>query len=384
MSIFTCEFETDATFGVDSRKEVGKKLAGYNCTKVLILADEAMFKFGRVDELKEIISAEGMNVVTYQTELGEPAAAKCDRAYEFTKDQGIDGVVALGGGATIDTAKVVCKLMANGGKSDDYIGYGVAAGNKLFKPLIAMPTTAGTGSEVNWGGMCSDSQDRKSAVRHPATLAVIDPVYTYGLPQTVTANTGIDALSHCAENLFNTAITPNPMADMCAMRGVELAFKWLPIAYKDGSNEEARYWMSFAALLGGYCLKLRRLNFGHSIANQFSDRYHWPHGVGAGLGLAVIVRYGAKYIPEMTIKLAKALNMEVPDNGDLTELGEKVVEAFDNLLKTVGMKNMKELGVEEEFIETMTEQIKGDTKWKVTPAPDFDKMKSAIYESYNY
>jgi len=371
-------------FGVDSRLELSKKMKAFGGTKTLIFADEAMFRLGFMEELEKLLQAEGIDLVTYQVEAGEPSAPKCDKAYKLVKEQKVDGVVGLGGGAAMDTAKIVCKLLANGGKADDYMGYGSAAGPNKFSPLIMMPTTSGTGSEVNNAAVCESSEGEKGGIFHSASLAIVDPVYTYGLPKSVTANTGIDALGHATENLFNTANTPHLMSDTLAMQCISLVFKWLPVVYEDGTNKEARMWMSYAALLGGYCLRLRKLTYGHSMANQLSNRCHWPHGLGASIGLAAVVRYGTKSIPEFTRLTAQALGYGNPSDDELPAMGEKIVEAYDKLQKSVGMKSLRERGIEKKFIEKMTEEIKKDTKWRVSTPPDFQLMKQSMYDSYDY
>lgn len=384
MATWLNEMIPAALFGVDARLETGKKLKGYGCKRVLLFADELMVQMKFADELVKCINDEGIEAEIFEVKMGEPTAQRCDAAYEELKDKEFDGVVGLGGGATMDLTKVVCKLFANGGKTDDYMGYGNPAGNTNYAPLIELPTTAGTGSEVNTGAMCTSSNGNKGAVAQLATLAIIDPVYTYSVPAAVTAFTGVDALGHLTENLFNTENQEQLISDMMAMRGIETVFKWLPEAYKDGSNKEARKQMSYAALLGGYCMRVRKLTFGHSMANQFSDKYHLPHGICAGLGLAAVVRYGVQNIPSFTRQLACALGIAVPENGDLKEVGAQIVKKYDELLKSLGMKSMKEHGMEKEFIETMVENIKGDTKWKIMTPPDFDLMKQAMYDAYDY
>ncbi len=382
--MFTIDLNPPALFGPDARKEIGKKLREYGCTKrAMILCDEVMEQLGFVSELTDKIKEEGIESVIYIAEAGEPTASKCDRAYEFANAHDIDGMVGLGGGATMDTAKICCKLLANGGKTDDYFGYTNTAGNKLFHPLILMPTTAGTGSEVNTHAVAESSEGKKGGIAHVASLAIVDPFFTYNLPASITANTGIDALAHATENLFNTENVYHLFTDTIAIQAIRLVFRWLPEAYENGENQEARMWMSYAATLGGYCLRLRKLTFGHSMANSLSNRMHWPHGIGASIGLAAVIRYGTENIPSFTQKLAEALDLACPE-GTEKEVGKRIVAMYDALQKRVDMKNMKEHGIESEFIEQMVEEIKMDSKWKIMTPPDFEVMKTSMYSAYNY
>ncbi len=388
MSVWTMDMDPGVVFGVDSRKKTGQKLKDYQATKVLLLYDEIMGKMGCAQELSDIIQAEGMEVVLYEAEVGEPTYAMVNRVADFAMEHQIDGIVGLGGGATMDTAKLAGRVLANGGRAEDFLGYTKSQNDftyKTFRPIIVLPTTAGTGAEVNTAISCITPEGKKSNARHRATLAIIDPTYTYSLPKSITANTGIDALTHAAESLCNSKAMPNYMADTIEKECVKLIFKWLPIAYEDGSNKEAREWMSYAAMLGGYAIKLRKTTFGHAIGHRFANRYHWPHGFNCSLGLAALVRYNVTGDPDSTKLLAECCGVACPEGADMVEVGKQVVEKFDALQKAVGMKSMKEMGVEESFCDFIADDVSKDTKWTIVPnPPDFELMRKALHESYDY
>lgn len=388
MAIWTMDMDPGVIFGVDSRKRTGQKLKEYGATKVVFIYDAVMGSLGHAAEMEEIIRQAGLAVIPYEAEVGEPTYAMVNRLADFVMEQQADGIVGLGGGATMDTAKFAGRVIANGGRAEDYLGYTKSQNDltyKTFRSIIVLPTTAGTGAEVNTAVSCITPEGKKANGRHRATLAIIDPVYTYGLPKSITANTGIDALAHAAESLCNSRAMPNPMADLIEKEAVKLVFQWLPIAYEHGDNKEAREKMCFAAMLGGYAIKLRKTTFGHAIGHRFADRYHWPHGFNCSLGLAALVRYNVTGDPESTRILAECCGVDCPPDADMTEVGKKVVEKFDALLKGVGMKNMKELGVEEEFCDFIKEDVSKDTKWTIVPnPPDFELMGKALHESYDY
>lgn len=378
----------NALFGPGVRLLTGEKMKEFNATKVLIVHDTVMKELGYADELVENIKAAGLDAVLYEMEPGEPSSGKVDRAYEQVLAMGgIDGIVGLGGGAAMDTAKMIGKLLVNGGKSEDYLGYTNTTVAKPFHPLIALPTTAGTGSEVNGGLVCEiESQHLKATSPASATLALIDPTYTYKLPKSITASTGIDAMAHAIESLCNSASMPNWMADTLGKETVKLGLKWLPLAYAGGpENEEARNWMSYIAALGGYTVWLRKSTFGHAIANQLSNAFHIPHGVGCGIGLAAVMRYNITGDYAATRLLAPCFGIDCPEDANMEEVGQKVFEKFDALLKELELPSMKKLGIPESFIAEAAAGIRSDTKWAIVPnPPDFDLMEKCMHDSYDF
>jgi alcohol dehydrogenase class IV len=386
MGNWIIDMDPGVVFGEDSRKVTGDKLKEYGATKVMLLHDEIMTSLGYTKDLSDIIREAGMEVIAYQTRLGEPKSGWVDEAARFALENKADGLVGLGGGATIDTAKFVGKLLANGGNAEDYLGYTNTSGSKTFRPIIVLPTTSGTGAEVNTALACdNESRGRKAFTMQRATLAIIDPTYTYGLPKEVTANTGIDALTHAAESLCNSAAMPNWMADTLGKECVKLVFEWLPTAYNEPGNKDARAWMSYAAMLGGYTIKLRKTTFGHALAQPIGNTYHYPHGVCCSVGMAAVVRYNVTGDPASTRLLAGCCGVPCPEDADMIAVGNEVVKRFDGLQKAVGMKNMRELGIPKDFVNEMVDQVSKDEKWKVVPnPPDFELLRKVTHESYDY
>ena len=385
MSVFSINLSPNVLFGTDSHKQLGKKLKEFGCTKALIIYDMAMGKLGYTDELTQLAEAEGVSAVAYQTEAGEPSSDNIDRAYAFALENNVDGVVGFGGGSSLDTAKFVGLMLANGGKAHEYLGYTNNKASKRFSPIITMPTTSGTGAEVTAGLICvNDETKGKTSTLSSVTYSIVDPMYTLGLPQEFTAGTGIDALSHALESVCNTKDIQHWIADTLGAECIRLCFKWLPVAYNDGSNLEAREWMSYAALLGGYTISNRKTTYGHLFANQVSDTYHYPHNVGVSVALSSVVRYNAKANPETNRIVARAIGIDCPDNADMAEVGKKIIQATDQLQKAVGMKTMKELGLDQKFLDTSIENMKKNDKWKIVPAqPDWDIVKQSLYEAFN-
>lgn len=378
----------NAVFGKNARRETGTILNEYGCHKVALLYDETMAPLGFMEEMRQIITDVGIAVVSYQAAAEEPTSSELDKFVAVCQAENIDGIVALGGGSIMDTAKLVGKVLANGGRTVDYLGGYTAldVGNKVFEPIVAIPTTAGTGSESCWGIMClNEDTGIKTFARHPVTRAVVDPVYCMDLPADITAYTGMDALAQCAECLVNSHSMPNFMADVLAKEGLALAVKYLPIAVHEPHNEEARENMCWSAMLSGYAITLRKTSSGHAIANQLSDTYHLPHGVGVGCGMAALARYNVHGDPETTRIWAPLFGIDCPADADMAEVGQKVVGALDALQKDIGMKNMKDLGIPEDFCDTAAENIAKDKKWTIVPnPPDFKLLRRCLHESWDY
>ena len=379
MGVFSTDQNPVALFGVDARKQVGTELKKLGVKKAMVIADAFMVDNGKAEELAGYIKEAGIETAMYKAEIGEPTSSICDNAANFARDNAVDGMVALGGGATMDTAKIACKLVANGGKTDDYLGYANTAGNNPIMPLLLLTTTSGTGSEVSVRAAVESDAGVKGAINQGGTMAIVDPTYTFSVPPTITANTGIDALTHAAECLFNCENVEHFMADMYAKESIKLIFENLPTAYADGNNVQARINMSYASMLAGFCLHLRKLTYGHSAGNQISCRIHCPHGVSVSATLPSVIRYGVKNIPTFKKHLCECLNIENDE-----EAADVLIKKFDDLQKGLNMKNMKELGIERDMIEDMVTEIKKDSKWKVMTPPDFDIMKETLYEAWDY
>ena len=378
----------NAEFGKDARKQTGNILKEYACKKVALIYDKTMAPLGFLLEMKGIIESAGIAAVPYEAAEGEPVSSELDKFAAVCRAEGIDGIVALGGGSVMDTAKLAGKILANGGRAVDYLGGYTAlnVGTEVFSPIVAVPTTAGTGSESCWGIMClNEDNGIKTFTRHPITRAVVDPIYCMDLPPYITAYTGMDALTQCAECLVNTHAMPNFMADALAKEGLALAVKYLPVAVHEPHNEEAREKMCWAAMLSGYAITLRKTSSGHAIANQISDTYHLPHGVGVGCGMAALVRYNVRGDPETTRIWAPLFGIDCPENADLTAVGQQIADQLDALQKDIGMKSMKQLGIPESFCDTIADNVAKDKKWAIVPnPPDFALLRKCLHDSWDY
>lgn len=366
-------------FGVGASEKLGSVLKEYHSRKVIFIADPVMVQLGYADKLKDNMEAAGMQVSVFSEIKGEPDVDTCNEAILQAKEFGADAVAALGGGSACDIGKIVGLLLGNEGDLLDHVRGGkYFAKGRHFDPIICLPTTAGTSADITIGAVLSVN-GKKSSVKSRASVSIVDPQFTYGLPASITATTGIDAMCHAVESFTNH--TPNWMADLMEETAIELIYKYLPRAYKDGSDEEARVMMSYAVALTGYGFADRSTTVGHALANAICDKYHLTHGVACALGLFAVVRYNVCDNPEKMARIAKAIGIDTAGKTS-EEYGREVVAAFDQFQKDLGFKTMKEMGIPREFLEKAAKDLPENYRFKGNKyAPNFEYVTKAILES---
>lgn len=274
-------------FGVGAISELGKQLKELGASRCLVVCDR--FLRGRVEQMQsEIpeIAAIFSDVEENPQLSGVNASIALIRAHRLT------AVVGIGGGSTMDTAKFAAAIAP---ESDDALPY--FRGERPFPadrlPMIAVPTTAGTGSEVTQVSVISCGKEKKT-INHPVfmpKLAIVDPALTLTVPPRTTMNTGLDAMAHALEGYWSK--NHQPISDALAVQAVRLVLENLETAYRDGSNLEARTNMSLAALLGGLSFALPKTAGSHACSYPLSEDYHLPHGEACAFTLDSFVRINA-------------------------------------------------------------------------------------------
>ena len=273
------------------------------------------------------------------------------RAGAVYAEEGCDGLVALGGGSSLDTAKAVGVVVAHGGSIAEY-EYGRTRLTRRIPPLVAVPTTSGTGSEVTLWAVITDHERRiKFNVGGTpligAHVALLDPELTLGLPPAVTAATGMDALSHGIE--CYTCDYHQPLTDAFALHAIELVARWLREAVADGENLEARSQMAYAALLGGLSYGTESAGAAHAMSQSAGGVHDCPHGALTARVLAPVCEYNLAAAPERYARIARALAV---DSGatDPFEAGKACIDELYRLADDVGIPTMEELGFSEDEI----------------------------------
>jgi alcohol dehydrogenase class IV len=288
--------------GPGSSGRLGQAVAGFGHAKLLIVTDPMIAKLGLLNDLTTALQANGANYVVFDRITPDAPIPLIEECIEFYKNHGCDAIIAIGGGSSIDASKAVACAVANPKPLHQLAGYFKGFANPV--KLYAVPTTAGTGSEVTVAAVMSDPAAGKKMViidpRLVPKMAALDPNLMTGLPPAITAATGIDALTHAVEAFVGNWKTPQ--SDAMALSAISLIFENLPKAYHHGSDLEAREKMSLASTYAGLAFTRANVGYVHAIAHQFGGKYHTPHGLANAIMLPHVLRFS---LPSIVPKLAQ-------------------------------------------------------------------------------
>ena len=300
-------------FGAGVAGAIGERMRQLKIKKALLTTDPVMFSMGRADEVRKILESSGISAVVFSGVEPDPPIELVERVGKIYTDNRCDGVVGLGGGSSMDTAKAVALRATHTGEMREYesIVGGTAKIRPVLPPIICIPTTSGTGSEVNPYAVITDKErDVKFMLMSNhliPRLAVIDPLYCKTMPPGLTVESGIDALAHCIEGYVSLAIPYHPYFEAMAVYGAKLIGRSLIHAYKDGNDIAARTDMCMAAICGGLAF-LKGLGIGHAVTHVLGAHYHMPHGRAAIYGLLCFVKANKETCKESFIDMAQLLN----------------------------------------------------------------------------
>ena len=356
-----------AIMGSGASLRTGIKVRDLGCKKVLVVHGKGMKASGIADTIIENIQNAGVETAVFMKVRPDPPDTIIEEGAEVAKLEGVDGIVAVGGGSAMDTAKGINVLINNPPPIMQY--FGVQANLKPGLPLIFIPTTSGTGSEVtNMTVVSCTSRGNKDSVVSPVcvgTLAIVDPDLTLGLNPRMTAITGVDALAHAVESMTGGA--SNPLSDALAREAIREAVKWLPVAYEDGSNLEAREHMILASMFAGMAFTNGLVHLGHSIAHTLGAQFNIPHGLACAAALPEVIEYSSRTEWKKVAMICECLGEEVPENATPEEIGAIARKALRSFLKLVGIPNMKELGLGLEDVINVAPLITADAGFALAP-----------------
>ncbi|MEI6343562.1 MAG: iron-containing alcohol dehydrogenase [Verrucomicrobiota bacterium] len=293
VTAFDAPWRTRLVFGPGTLSRLGELAREQGIRRALLVTDPGIVAAGHVERARAILGSSGITVVVFDGVRENPTTLDIDRCLAVARDAGIDGFVGLGGGSSMDTAKGTNFLLTNGGVMKDYWGVGKATQPML--PLLAIPTTAGTGSECQSAALIADeASHRKMACLDPkaaARVALLDPELTLSQPRRVTALTGVDAITHAVE----AAVTRrrHPLSSMHAREAFVLLSRHLPTVLHEPGNLPARAAMQLGAAHAGIAIELSMLGAAHAAANPLTARFHVVHGAAVGLMLPAVVRFNA-------------------------------------------------------------------------------------------
>jgi alcohol dehydrogenase len=326
----------------------------------LIVSDAVLNELGVVKKFTDLLEQEQISSIVFDKVHPNPTASNVHDGLTILKQNNCDFVVSLGGGSPHDCAKGIALVASNGGKIADYEGLDQSKKPQL--PLIAINTTAGTASEMTRFVIITDEKRHvKMAIVDKHTtpaLSVNDPSLMVGMPASLTAATGMDALTHAIEAYVSTGATP--ITDAVALKAIELIQKYLPTAVENGTDLEAREQMAYAQFMAGMAFNNASLGYVHAMAHQLGGFYDLPHGVCNAVLLPHVQRYNAQVCPERLKNIANSLGVNVL-NMSAEEGADAAINAIETLSQKVGIPaGLKELGVKTDDISLLADNALKD------------------------
>ena len=356
---------TEITYGPNSLKEVKNIIDKQGFKNALIVTDPGISKTGLTDKL--IKHVKHINYDIYYECKPNPTVKNCNDALEKLKAINADVVIAIGGGSSIDVAKAVALLETNGGKIESYEGIDTFENGLL--PLIAIPTTAGTASEVTSFTVITDEEREYKftigGVKISPKWAVVDPVLTLTLPPSVTAATGLDALVHAIESY--TSKMANPITKALAREAIRKISRNLRQAVYNGDTLKYRDEMLMGSLLAGLAFNNTRLGNCHALSHPISAIYGVPHGIANAVLIPHVMEFNMKAVPELFADIALDMGENL-EGLTMMEKAQKAVDSVRRLAKDVGIpETFESFGIDEQNIKKMTEDALLSGNIKVNP-----------------
>ncbi|MDF2962825.1 MAG: acetaldehyde dehydrogenase [Paenibacillus sp.] len=354
--VFRYEIPTVIEFGNGSINQLAEHVQRLGGRKALIVGDPGVVRAGIVDRLNGILQKASVPCELFSDIQSDPDIESVEKGTALGKEAGCDIVVGVGGGSSLDTAKAIGLMLGNAGNIRDYVGINKVPSKGA--PVIAVPTTAGTGSEVTVWSVLSDRQNKiklsvGSAYNCP-DLALCDPELTLSLPPQVTAATGMDALTHALESYVNKAT--QPISEGLAVQAMKLIARSLRLAVVQGENLQARYDMLMASLLAAMAFNSTRLGLAHALGLPLGAHFHIPHGTVNAILLPEVMQFNVIGSPDKFAEIASIFG-ERTEHLSRLEAAEKSVHAVRRLKEEVGItQTLSDFGLREEHLGFIAEE----------------------------
>ncbi len=375
-------------YGRNSLEKLGeqsKKLG----KRAFIVSDTIMEKLGYVESCIKQLNAKGITVSTYNKVNAEPTNIHVLEALSICKEGKCDFIIGIGGGSCIDVAKAIAVLHTNGGEIEDYVQKDVEI-EKNPLPLIAIPTTSGTGSEVTSVVVITNKKtDVKMMIKHPnftPQVAIIDPILTRSLPPYITAATGVDALCHAIEAYFSKV--SQPLTDVLALSAIESIMKYLRIAYEDGDNMEAREAMMIASLQAGIAFSNASVTLVHGMSRPVGALFHVPHGISNAILLPTVLEYTKAKAVRRLADIGHNLNKDLYSHSD-EEVANYTIAEIKKLCFDLRIPNLREYGIGEVEFENAISKMAKDAIASGSPSnnprvPSYEEIKELYRKCFDY
>ncbi|SHH62469.1 1,3-propanediol dehydrogenase [Sporobacter termitidis DSM 10068] len=380
------QFSHSATviFGWGVVSVLGEKVKELGCKKAMCVIDKGIEGTNIPGKVIKSLTDAGLDVVTFSGVVADPPVEIVDEGAALAKKEGVDCLIGIGGGSSMDTAKAISILLTKPGQAKDYIlAKPIYIDTKT--PVILVPTTAGTGSEVTSVAIISrPDANAKWSVFVNTTYAIVDPELTLSLPKRETANTGLDALSHAMEAM--TTVNWNPHSDVMGEAAIRKITEHLVTAYNEPGNKEARTGMMLAANFAGLAFNDPITHIGHAAADALSCRFHTPHGYNCGICLPTAMKITAPATPEKMRVIAEAMGVSVTGKETGEELGDIAADKIRELMRAVNIKSLKESGFKREDVLSLAPDVVSNHLASYCPVKiTEDKAREIladIYDSY--
>jgi alcohol dehydrogenase len=341
--------------GSGSSLELAAELRRLQVERPLLVTDPGLMSIGLVQPVIEALAQQDLAPVVFDQVREDPPEAVVLAAAELGRSRDIDGVIAVGGGSSMDVAKVVAVLLGGEQQLSELYGVGMVTGSRL--PMILVPTTAGTGSEVTPVAVITTGETTKAGVSSPVLLpdvALLDAGLTLGLPPAVTAMTGVDAMVHAIE-AYTSRHQKNPISDHLARQALELLSRNIRTAVHDGKNPEARENMLLGACLAGQAFANAPVAAVHALAYPLGGHYHIPHGLSNSLVLPSVLEFNAPEASDLYAELVELVTGE-PVPGSSEAKTDALIAALRQLIDDVALPaTLQQAGVDEEDMEMLAE-----------------------------
>lgn len=353
-------------YGPNSLDSLGASITSLKKNKALIVTDQIMRKMGYVDKLLGILQKEHLAAEIFDKIGSEPTDQDVAEGINVYHQGGCDFIIGLGGGSPIDAGKAIGIMASNPGKISDYMGAGKVT--HALPPLVAISTTAGTGSEVTKFTIITDTEkDVKMLIASPhliPAIAVSDPLLTLSVPAKITAATGIDAFCHAIEAYVSKK--SQPVTDTIALESIRLISRNIRLAWSSGDNIEARSNMMRGATLAGIAFSNSSVTLIHGMSRPIGACFHVPHGISNAVLLPVWAEFSCISAPQKFANIAEAMGENI--NGlSLLEASDKACTAIRKLCQDIQIPTIRELDIDQDTFERLLPKMADDAMSSGSP-----------------
>ena len=361
---------TKIIYGEKSIKEVGLEIEALGGSRAVVVTDRGVVEAGLAGKVEEALGRK--HAGTFDRAIQDSGFHIVNEGAEFAREAGADVIVSVGGGSAIDTAKGMSILLTEGGQLQDYSGFQLLTRPQM--PHIAIPTTAGTGSEVTYAAVIKNWETNEKILfcdHHIIPrVAILDPLLTAGLPPHLTASTGMDALTHAIEALH--ALQREPVADAMALHAIRLIAAYLPRCVQQGDDLVARGQQQIAALMGGVAFGNAQIGLVHAMAHSVGALFEVPHGLANSILLPHVMLFNLESCADRYALVAQAMGLDTRNLSE-EDAARAAADAVWELTRQIGLpQRLREAGVPEEGLAAAADLSLSDGSIVYNPRPVFE------------